>query len=84
MSIDPKLFASMEMDEEADEESLATAKPKELAGTLDPTMVLESLKKEKADNGKKKVSHARKVCSFPCAERDQGINPSTENCRPYS
>ncbi|KIR77582.1 HMG box factor, other [Cryptococcus gattii EJB2] len=50
----------MEMDEEADEETLVTAKPKELAGTLDPKMVLENLKKEKADNCKKKVSHARK------------------------
>lgn len=74
----------MEMDEEADEETLVTAKPKELAGTLDPKMVLENLKKEKADNCKKKVSHARKVCSFPCAERGQGINLSVANSRPYS
>ncbi|WVO21472.1 uncharacterized protein IAS62_002781 [Cryptococcus decagattii] len=63
LSIGTKLFAPMEMDGEADEEMLVTAKPKELVGTLDPTMVLESLeslKKEKAENCKRKVSHARK------------------------
>lgn len=84
LSIDPKLFAPMEMDGETDEEMLVTAKPKELVGTLDPTIVLESLKKEKADNCTRKVSHARKVCPFPCVERGQGINPSIANCRPYS
>lgn len=84
LSIGTKLFAPMEMDGEADEEMLVTAKPKELVGTLDPTMVLESLKKEKAENCKRKVSHARKVCPFPCVERGQGINPSIANCRPYS
>ncbi|OWZ67297.1 hypothetical protein AYX15_01600 [Cryptococcus neoformans] len=59
LSIDPKLFASIEKDGKADEETLETAKPRELTRTEVPPVVSES-SKEKVENCKKKVSHARK------------------------
>lgn len=53
------MFASIEKDEKADEEMLETAKPRELTRTEVPPVVSES-SKEKVENCKKKVSHARK------------------------
>lgn len=83
LSIDPKLFASIEKDEKADEEILETAKLRELTRTEVPPVVSES-SKEKVENCKKKVSHARKVCLFLASVMAKGLNPSIANCRPYS
>lgn len=74
----------MEKDGKADEGMLETAKPKELARAEVTAVVLGSSKKEKLENCKKKVSHARKVCLFFVSSVFKGLNPSIANCRPYS